>query len=123
LPFAIYHKPNTNNIVGLFQENDDLHFVNQFDEKGFVFAPFNGDTIVLIPENKSEVCVSSFDIQPIVMVKSSTNHYDNTTTVGYENLVQRAIQSIANGAFNKVVLSRKEEIEIKELDVNFLFQN
>ena len=55
LPFVIYNKPNETNLIGLFQNNDELYLVNNFKEKGFVFAPFEGDEIVLIPENNSEM--------------------------------------------------------------------
>ena len=50
LPFVIYNKPNESELIGLFQKDAELTLVNDFKEKGFVFAPFEGEEIVLIPE-------------------------------------------------------------------------
>jgi isochorismate synthase len=54
LPFVLYKKPNTTSVIGIFQNNDNLFLVNDFTEKGFVFATFDGTQNVLIPENQSE---------------------------------------------------------------------
>ena len=53
LPFVIYSKPNKNTLVGLFQKNDHLYFAENFTERGFVFAPFDGNQMILIPKEQS----------------------------------------------------------------------
>ena len=55
LPFVLYSKPNENRVVGLFQKDNELNFAESFTEKGFVFAPFDGEQIILIPDENSEV--------------------------------------------------------------------
>ena len=50
LPFVIYSKPNKNRLEGYFQKDDHLYFAESFDEKGFVFAPFEGSHMLLIPK-------------------------------------------------------------------------
>ena len=53
LPFVIYSKPNKNELEGYFQKDDHLYFAESFAEKGFVFAPFDGSQMLLIPKKKS----------------------------------------------------------------------
>ena len=61
LPFVIYSKPNELQIVGLFQNDDSLNYTKDFTEKGFVFAPFEGEKFILIPENSSEILVENYE--------------------------------------------------------------
>jgi isochorismate synthase len=42
LPFVVYSKPNSDTVLGLFQQNDTLFEVRDYTEKGFVFASFDG---------------------------------------------------------------------------------
>ena len=50
LPFVLYKKPNIDSIRAVFQKNDSLNLVHDFTEKGFVFAPFDGNQIIIIPK-------------------------------------------------------------------------
>jgi isochorismate synthase len=61
LPFVLFCKPNSDKIVGLFQNNDHLYFLENFKELGFVFAPFDGDSIPYIPQKYSDVLVEKVD--------------------------------------------------------------
>ena len=66
LPFVIYSKPNINSISGLFQKNNQLYLSENFTEKGFVFAPFDGKQVILIPEQESELIEIEFIPNPII---------------------------------------------------------
>jgi isochorismate synthase len=44
LPFVLYKKPDKIKVVGYFQKNDHLYFAENFEEVGFIFAPFVKDT-------------------------------------------------------------------------------
>ena len=55
LPFVLYCKPNSDTVIGMFQQNDTLYQVADYNEKGFVFASFDGNQTLLIPENQSEI--------------------------------------------------------------------
>ena len=59
LPFVIFCKPNSDKIVGLFQRNDHLYFLENFEEKGFVFAPFDANDFPFLPLEYSDVFVES----------------------------------------------------------------
>ena len=41
LPFAVYRKPNQQNLSARLQSNAELNFTTDFTEKGFVFSPFD----------------------------------------------------------------------------------
>ena len=104
LPFVIYSKPNIDKVSGLFQNNTQLYFTADFTEKGFVFAPFDGEQVLLIPEIESELIEMEF-------IPNTINKKTNSD-----------IDSIKNGSFNKVVLSREEIIDLPNFDLVSLFQ-
>ena len=122
LPFVIYSKPNINSISGLFQKNSQLYLTEDFTEKGFVFAPFDGKQVLLIPERESELIEIQFTPNPTFKNANSETFVDEFAKNNFENLVQKAIDAIENGSFNKVVLSREELIELPNFDLVSLFE-
>jgi isochorismate synthase len=121
LPFVIYSKPNANKLVGFFQKNDHLYFAENFSETGFVFAPFDGSQMILIPKKQSvkwEAQLTSFE---------ENNHFDieysenKEAKEHFEALVQKGIDAINNGFFDKVVLSREEIIDLPNFDLVSVF--
>ncbi|TRX16672.1 isochorismate synthase [Flavobacterium franklandianum] len=123
LPFVLYKKPKETNITGLFQKNDTLFAVTDFTEKGFVFASFDGTKIVLIPEKESEIRNTVFQKTEIVIQEKTLNLSDETAQNQFENLVKKGIQAIENNEFKKVVLSRKESLNLTDFDLITAFQN
>ncbi len=117
LPFVVYRKPNENRVTGVFQSNDDLFLVNDFSEKGFVFCSFDGNQNLIIPSNQSETFV--FENQFIDSVSDSNldNEINLESKSDFENLVSKGILAIKNNEFQKVVLSRKEVLELKNFDL------
>lgn len=122
LPFVIYCKPNINSISGLFQKNNQLYFTEDFTEKGFVFAPFDGKQVLLIPERESDLIEIEFIPNPIIKNSKSDIFVDEFAKNNFENLVQKAIDAIENGSFNKVVMSREEVIDLPNFDLVSLFE-
>lgn len=117
LPFVLYAKPNSTEIIGYFQQNKQFHQTADFFEKGFVFADFKGDQTILFPENECEVLIENFEVGESVFQTEESK----LSTVGkdaFEALVQSGIKSIQTGEFEKVVLSRKETLI--EVDFDFL---
>ena len=55
LPFVLYCKPNSDTVIGMFQQNDNLYHVVDFTEKGFVFSSLDGRKNYIIPEAYSEI--------------------------------------------------------------------
>ena len=122
LPFVLYKKPKYTDITGLFQKNDALFSVTDFTEKGFVFASFDGTKTYLIPENESEVFNTGFQKKEIVIQEKEPNLPDEITKLNFENLVKKGIQAIDNNEFKKVVLSRKESLNLVDFDVISAFE-
>jgi isochorismate synthase len=122
LPFVLYNKPYSNQLIGLFQKNDSLHFVENFEEVGFVFAPFDGKKVV-IPENKSEIQTAYFEINSSLETEFYIKPKEDTEAkIKYIKLVEKGIKGIESDELTKVVLSRKEVVEVSHLDAMILFQ-
>lgn len=121
LPFVIYRKPYKTEVRGFFQKNDHLYFAETLDETGFVFAPFNGNQMILIPKNQSvvwEADVTSLEECQSNTVEQTENKQDKER---FEQLIQKALMTIQKGDLKKVVLSRKEILDIADFDVVAVF--
>lgn len=129
LPFVVYRKgsnaPNQENLRGFFQKDDQTHLIQDFEESGFAYAPFNSDeNSYLIPLNESEFLEADFQVD-------NANISNNPISGGTESeaekqnhisLVQNGLDAIKNGTLKKVVLSRKESVKLKAPDALLLFR-
>lgn len=123
LPFALYNKPNSSKLIGLFQHDSILHHVADFKEAGFVFAPFSGKKIVLVPESESEVLIENFKPGSILGNESTAlGSHSGIATDDYKTLVQQAIDEILAGHFDKVVLSRTEVVKLQHFDLKVVLE-
>ena len=122
LPFVLYKKPNDDNIIGLFQQNDVLFEATDFIEKGFVFASFDGSKTVLIPENQSEIVTVVFQKKEITVSQKKGNTSNELAKNNFKNLVAKGIKAIENKQFKKVVLSRKETVDLVNFDCISAFE-
>lgn len=122
LPFVIYKKPDTNTITGLFQQNDSLFVATNFTEKGFVLASFDESQIVLIPENHSEKMSVFFQKKKIIVSEKENGLTNVLDKNNFKNLVTKGIQAIENSEFKKVVLSRKETVDLVHFDLISTFE-
>ncbi len=115
-PFAVYRKPDDQRLVGYFQNNDHLYFVEDFTESGFVFAPFNGNTIIYFPENESDIQTAGWFTSNLTE-KKATYDYNADDKQAFIEMVQNAVESIELRVFEKVVLSRKEDVPVPDFNV------
>ena len=122
LPFVVYSKPNSGEITGFFQRKDTLFEVNDFTEKGFVFASFDGTKTYLIPESESEIVHFSLDKKEKTITENIRSKASDDAKSDFESLVSKGIQAIKNEQFQKVVLSRTEIVEIPSFDMVETFQ-
>ena len=122
LPFVLYRKSNNIKLKGFFQNNDHLYFAENFEETGFVFAPFEGSQKILIPSSQSvkweAIITSSKENDDSDFIDLE----DELAKVHFVMLVQKGIDAIAKGDFNKVVLSRKEIIDLSNFDLVSIFE-
>lgn len=110
LPFVLYLIPNQKKIYGLFQKDNSIHDFK--GQSGFVFATFDDDKKFVIPSESSYSIEEEFSFDSTYQTKVLINYSENEK-IHFENIVQKAITSIQKGDFEKVVLSRKIEIEKK----------
>lgn len=115
LPFAVYRKPRENKLSALLQPTNHLHVVNDFTEKGFVFAPFDDtETSVLIPFDGSEFVTFSYVMSSPIEIFQHNNVINEEEKRQHINLVNKGIEAIKKNEFEKVVFSRQEQVSIDE---------
>ncbi|WP_397362896.1 chorismate-binding protein [Olleya sp. R77988] len=113
LPFVAYRKPNNIEVKAILQDTDDLFFTQDFTESGFVFSSFIAEEdAILFPLNKCET-ISCQDTIEDLKNESFSKTIESTGKEKHIKLVQKAITSIEDGSFKKVVLSR---VEIQQFD-------
>ena len=123
LPFVVYSKPNSDTVLGLFQQNDTLYEVNDFSEKGFVFASFDGSQNYIIPENASEHCSEDWISNSETIPQNEVDFgNDISAQANFQDLVSKGIQAIHTGEFQKVVVSRKESVALEHFDLGTTFK-
>ena len=123
LPFVLYYKPNSDEIISFFQKNDTLFDAIDFNEKGFLFASFDGTKTFLIPENESEIINTFFPKKKIKIQNEELNYQSEIAKNNFKNLVSKGILAIENKQFKKVVLSRKESVDFVNFDLIDAFLN
>lgn len=129
LPFVAYRKPNGLTIKAMLQNDDALFKIKDFSKSGFVFAPFDdNEDAILFPSDTSKL----ISIRNIISSAVEKTHplddlreIDEKIAVFAEiteskqnhcNLVQKGIDAINKGQFQKVVLSRNESVSL--IDAN-----
>ena len=123
LPFVIYSKPNSDKTIGLFQSDNKLHSLDNFEAKGFVFAPFDEDSICFIPKEFSKTIIEKNTFKDIDSATLSKALLENDfQKKEFEELVEKAIQNINSGLTEKIVVSRKETISIDSFDIEVGFK-
>lgn len=121
LPFVLYCKPNSSDLVGFFQKNKQLFEVSDFTEKGFVFANFDGNQSVLFPERECDIFQEEISFESEILIPEILERSENGIK-DFEVVVEKAIAAINEGDFEKVVLSRKETLEYEYFDFLEVFQ-
>ncbi|WP_299536547.1 chorismate-binding protein [Ulvibacterium sp.] len=121
LPFVVYKKPKQPQITALFQSDKKLHSVQNFTETGFVMAAFGWEpTLLLQIDEKHE---TQFDLKFFPnRIKRKEVHENIVQKRLHLDLVRRSLVCIKEGDFQKVVLSRKIEVDFGKNPLE-LFQN
>lgn len=120
-PFVVYSKPGQKALVGLFQQNGNTYILEDFAETGFVFASFDGERRLLIPDCDSEIVFGTIN-DLIDQTHNVEFPVDTEAKLPYEKLVEKGVAAIHNGDFGKVVLSRTEILKTNDLDVESVFR-
>lgn len=127
-PFVAYRDPGSRSgsTKALLQNYLDVYKTKDFSQSGFLFAPFDDrEEAILIPQEKSEFLETVYTETEELTISPGVD-YSNSSAVAekekHVKLVQKGIDAINNGEFQKVVLSRKEVLETGKLDALTLFQ-
>ncbi|MEK9614179.1 MAG: isochorismate synthase [Flavobacteriaceae bacterium] len=110
-PFVAFRLPDSKEIMVYFQQNKELKLTEDWNDSGFVMAPFQIQKgLPFIPSTHSK---SFLRIQ-----SDGTNPTENKifpSTEGKEafiSLVQKTINEINKGRFKKVVVSRETTVRV-----------
>jgi isochorismate synthase len=128
LPFVIYHKPKSGVIRSWFPKSIELVPQEKVSGSGFVFSPFDPDSsVVLFPLSESEILETTWDEKSFRPDQSTEAATENdgampggdqrlSDKVRHVNLVRETIDYIRSEKVSKIVVSRKEEIRLKDSD-------
>jgi len=112
LPFVAYRHPNENKVSAQLQENSNLEYLEDFNQEGFIFAPFD-DTKKTIFFNRISAEIITTESGLINVEESSIAKSFQSTLqekAFHEKLVDKGIEKIKNSTLKKVVLSRAEQL-------------
>ena len=118
VPFVFYRKPNSEVVKALIQNDASINFTTGLADSGFVFAPFDNREKSYIIRKDNSVGLS-FPFKRVEN-KSIGMKTENSKDVKMEihiDLVQKAIDLINSSDTQKIVLSRKEIIHNKNLNI------
>lgn len=111
LPFAVYAKPRSTTVTGVFQVDKAIYETNDFTGNGFVFAPFAKGTTVFIPFEKADVIVTEAPEGNNAASEFPEITVDPVAKASFEALVSKSVDAIKSGQFDKLVTSRSENVE------------
>lgn len=113
-PFVLYRKPMEQTVKAIFQANDALHYVNDYAESGFVFAPFNDENKTILLQ-VDEALEADFDLTIATKtIALSENILKDEQKEFHIALVKKALKSIGQQQFKKVVISRCLEVNFDD---------
>ena len=122
LPFVAYSKPNSNKLLAYYMNTDDLVYSKNLTERGFVFAPFlKSDNVVLFNTENSQILEEEISISDTI--KNSKIEKTDSTSEFHIQLVQKTIEEIQKGDIQKIVISRKEEVQLNDFELLKVFKN
>ena len=118
-PFVLYSDFGKSSIKVMLQQNSKAYKASDFQEKGFVFSPFDSTLpTYLIPSSASktveiEATSASFEKRSATELKSDSKIH--------KNLIRSAIEEIKSTALEKVVLARTTVLEFENCNAIALF--
>ncbi|MBP1616632.1 MAG: isochorismate synthase [Bacteroidetes bacterium] len=131
--FAIYRLPTNQDIHLIIQNDNQVYKTNNYctltEKSGFVISPFqitdDCPIVIIRPDHHlvgaEEINCFSTNYSPKNRVKMPANFFDDSTSrQDYATMFERFQEGLKAGKFQKLVLSRKQNIE---LPPHFLFAN
>jgi isochorismate synthase len=133
-PLVVYHKPGDKVIRAWFPDEVELNPEEHEVSPGFVFSPFDHRSpTALFPLHASEIRETS--VEGIHHLRNDENSPGllnrrvqtgpekerepdlyHSSKIGHQDLVSKTIRFIQSGQATKIVISRKEKINVEHLD-------
>lgn len=121
-PFVSFKKPNQTTIKGYFNRDIDIQYSETLSEEGFIFAPFDdSNRSILFKKESCEIIEEEINVIDSLVSKNDLKILLSDKE-SHLVLTKKGIDAIKKGKFKKVVLSRKEIIEMPDLDIQNVFK-
>lgn len=119
-PFVCYAAPESNVITTYFQQDAKLHTTTDLSEEGFHMAPFlfHGTSYFFPRESCELVQTEGLEAKPLLAAIAIDATSEEQKK--YEHLVAKAIGQIEAGRADKIVVSRKKEVVLKQFSIGSL---
>jgi len=121
LPFVAYRHPRESEVYAQLQEDAVLDYLENFNQEGFIFAPFNETKKTVFFDRASAEIISTETQEIQVEENTAEKSFQSTLqekTV-HEKLVNKGLEKIKNSSLKKVVLSRAEQIITSADSINY----
>jgi isochorismate synthase len=122
MPFVAYKKPNDTKVFALFMEDAELNYISNFEEKGFVFAPFSSDEKAILFLKEKALFLSEELLLDMNSTKDGFFEVDNSAKEKHLKIVEKALEKINASVLQKVVLSREEVLDISNVDLVAIYK-
>ncbi|MFS4481470.1 chorismate-binding protein [Hyunsoonleella sp. 2307UL5-6] len=123
LPFVVYRKPNTSEIKAVLQNDDTIHVTNDFETTGFVFSPFdNAFETVILPLAHSKMLSTIYTFNHVDELLKDDIDALKSNKQAHVDLVKKAIEHIKTSDLQKVVVSRKEILDLEDINIFSIFK-
>lgn len=111
-PFVVFRKPNAE-VVELFEQTDNevYAFSNSFSDDGFVLAPFRNDQQPSFIIKADRKYVETMSFHKVDVSEKKEIPFNQHEKEAHIQLVEKAIEEMKFGNFEKVVVSRKITLE------------
>ncbi|MDV7187340.1 chorismate-binding protein [Lutibacter sp. TH_r2] len=121
----MYRNINEVEVFGLLQNTDNLISLDSFNSKGFVFCPFtNSENSYIISLNNSSKISTVVEDSNFEYLNSNFSVLSSSLEKKeYENLIESTVKHINKTKIEKIVISRKENVEVANMDVIKTFIN
>jgi isochorismate synthase len=120
LPFVIFKKPNSGKLQIWQQLNNEIITDNHLQTPGYYFFPFDAKKhpAVVFPSKQSKIdsfLIRHFEdaFSPDFSMEINTD--ENAGTI-HKNKVNEAIKYIRNGIVNKIIISRTQEVFVRNFN-------
>ena len=95
-PLVLYANPGEKKATAIFQKDAVSYTTTNFDDPGFAFVSFDGETKLMIPKPNS--CVLEFTIEKPEIINRCEPKPLQQGKADFEKLVEKGISAIVAGA-------------------------